>query len=151
MSSVDSPPHAGPAVVLLVEDDPGDADLLSLALRRSGLKTTLVWCSSGPEALDALTGRGRYAADPPPRPAVILMDLKMPGMNGIEAARAVRGEAALNGVPVVMFTSSRDPGDVAQAYAAGASSYVVKPVHSGQYTDAVATLARYWVGYNLTR
>lgn len=137
-------------LVLLVEDDPGDADLLRLALRRGGYASPVLWCGGPDEAFDVLYRRGRHAAAAGPRPAVILMDLKMPGMNGIEATRTLRADAALAHIPVVMFTSSSDPADVAGAYAAGANSYVVKPVGSLEYNAAVAGLARYWLDLNMT-
>lgn len=145
MAALTSP--AGP--VLLVEDDPGDADLLRLALRRGGHVGPVLWCAGADEVFDALHRRGRHAAAPRGRPAVILMDLKMPGMNGIEATRALRADADLAHIPVVMFTSSSDPADVALAYAAGANSYVVKPVGSAEYNAVVAGLAHYWLGLNV--
>lgn len=137
-------------LVMLVEDDPGDADLLRLALRRGGYATPVLWCAGPDEAFDILYRRGRHATAASPHPAVILMDLKMPGMNGIEATRKLRADAALACIPVVVFTSSNDPADVALAYAAGANSYVVKPVGSVEYNATVVGLARYWLDLNVT-
>lgn len=135
--------------VLLVEDDPDDRELTLHALRRSGFDGRVELAGDGVEALDLLFARGRWSGrDPDDRPGVILLDLKMPLVNGIEVLREIKHTEPLRDVPVVMLTSSAEDGDLETCYGLGANSYIVKPVDIDQFFTAVEQVGRYWILLN---
>jgi len=136
--------------ILLVEDDDDDETLLKLALSRNGMAVPLTVARDGREALDFLEGKGRFAGRrPDDPPALILLDLKMPKVGGLEVVRQVRRSPATRAVPVVILTSSNEPQDIEQAYALGANSYLLKPVDLASLVELVRDLGRYWLHHNV--
>jgi two-component system, response regulator len=131
-----------PIEILLVEDDPNDVQLTLHALKRYGLTNHVRVVRDGAEALEFLFGQEMDV------PKVVMLDLKLPRLNGIEVLRAVRANPRTRTMPVVMLTSSAEAEDIAQTYALGANSYVVKPVDFEQFTEAVRQLGMYWVQLN---
>jgi CheY-like chemotaxis protein len=137
------------AYILLVEDDPNDAELISRALKRGGVAVTMARVADGVEALDYLFCRGAYAArSRNARPKLILLDLKLPKLTGLEVLKAIRADAAMKRLVVVMLTSSKEERDLAEAYDSGVNSYVVKPVNFEQLMDSLARLTHYWLTIN---
>ncbi len=127
--------------ILLVEDNPDDVQLTRHALLKNNITNQLVVASDGVEALDYL----RRSED---TPALILLDLKLPRMNGVEVLQAIRADARLQLLPVVMLTSSKEEQDIVRSYTKGANSYVRKPVDFEQFTEAVRQLGLYWLLLN---
>ncbi|HLL23995.1 MAG TPA: response regulator [Kofleriaceae bacterium] len=138
--------------ILLVEDSDEDAELTMRTLRKQGLGEQLHRVADGASALEFLFASGAYvsrAGREPPR--VILLDLKLPKLNGIEVLRAIKAEESTRSVPVVVLTSSKEDRDLKDAYALGANSYIVKPVEFDKFVKAVETLGLYWVMLNERR
>lgn len=135
--------------ILLVEDNPQDERLTLRALRRISIANAIDVVRDGAEALDYLLRRGAYAelADEP-LPAVVLLDIMLPKMSGLEVLAALREHARTRNLPVVVLTSSDEDSDVLQSYRSGANSYVRKPVDAGEFTEAVARLGLYWLLLN---
>lgn len=135
--------------VLLAEDSPPDAELAIEALRAANLVNPIVHVEDGVEVLDYLYRRGRYAgtgvADVP---AVLLLDLKMPRMDGLEVLRELRADPRWARLPIVILTSSREESDLALSWDLGANAYVVKPVDAEQFFAAVRTLGQFWAVIN---
>ena len=136
--------------ILLAEDSPADAEMAIDALREANLANPIVHVEDGIEAMDYLLRRGKFANRVEGLPAVILLDIKMPRMDGIEVLREVRGSDALKHLPVVVLTSSREETDLARSWDLGVNAYVVKPVDSEQFFNAVKTLGRFWAVLNET-
>ena len=136
--------------ILLAEDSPADAEMAIDALREANLANPIVHVEDGIEAMDYLLRRGKFANRAEGLPAVILLDIKMPRMDGIEVLREVRGSDALKHLPVVVLTSSREETDLAISWNLGVNAYVVKPVDSEQFFNAVKTLGRFWAVLNET-
>jgi two-component system, response regulator len=137
------------ATILLVEDDPDDEALTLRALRRGGVQHTLVVARDGVEALDYLFGTGRYAGrDLKVMPLVVLLDLKLPRLDGLEVLRRIRAEDRTRLLPVVILTSSDEERDRLEGYRHGANSYVRKPVDYDQFAEAVRQLGLYWLLLN---
>ncbi|GAA5786222.1 response regulator [Chitiniphilus shinanonensis] len=134
--------------ILLVEDNPNDLELTLVALERSQLANDVVVVRDGAEALDYLFRRGRHAARPDGNPAVILLDLKLPKVDGLEVLQIVRDTPSLQQVPTVMLTSSREEPDLARAYALGVNAYVVKPVEFRDFVAAISELGMFWAVLN---
>lgn len=135
--------------LLLVEDNPRDAELTIRALKKHNLANQLVHVKDGAEALDFLFGRGIYVGrDIERRPRVVLLDLKLPKVNGLEVLRAIKEDERLRNVPVVMVTSSTEDPDMRAAYELGANSYVVKPVEFDSFMNAMSHLGLYWLLVN---
>jgi CheY-like chemotaxis protein len=130
--------------VLLAEDDPNDAELTIAALREGKIVSPIERVADGQEALDFLFRRGAYAGRSGGHPTLILLDLKMPGIDGLEVLRTIKQDPALRVVPVVMLTSSREEKDLAKSYAYGANSFVVKPVDFGEFMSTVRDLGLFW-------
>jgi two-component system response regulator len=131
--------------ILLVEDNPEDAEMTQRALRKRNLANQLHWVKDGEEALDYLFCRGQYAGRDPARPPkLVLLDIKMPKVDGIEVLRQVKG-SALKSVPVVVMTSSNEERDVVESYRLGVNSYIVKPVAFEAFLDTVSKIGLYWV------
>ncbi|MCG3198229.1 MAG: Response regulator rcp1 [bacterium] len=135
--------------VLLVEDNPQDAELIMRALRKENLANQLVWVEDGAEALDFFYCRGRFKSrQPNASPKVVLLDLKLPKVSGLEVLRTLKQEAKTRAVPVVIVTSSREDPDIKAAYALGANSYVVKPVEFESFAGAMSRLGLFWLLVN---
>jgi two-component system, response regulator len=132
--------------ILLVEDNPEDAEMTMRALRKRNLANLLHWVKDGEEALEYLFCRGQYAGRDPARPPkLVLLDIKMPKVDGIEVLRQVKGSAALKSVPVVVMTSSNEERDVVESYRLGVNSYIVKPVAFEAFLETVSKIGLYWV------
>ncbi len=134
--------------ILLVEDDARDLELTLVALERSQLANEVIVVRDGAEALDYLLREGTHAGRAEGNPAVILLDLKLPKVNGLEVLKAVRDTESLKSVPVVMLTSSQTESDVVQSYELGVNAYVVKPVDFKQFVAAIADLGVFWAVLN---
>jgi len=135
--------------ILLVEDNPYDAELTIRALRNKGLANKLLTFADGVEALDFLFGTGEYAGrDVMVRPKVILLDLKLPRINGLEVLEKIRAEARTKTIPVVIMTSSQEESDIVRGYNLGVNSYMVKPVDFDKFFQAVEELGLYWLLLN---
>jgi two-component system response regulator len=135
--------------ILLVEDNPRDAELTIRALKKHKFSNQLVHVQDGAEALDFLFGRGDYAGrNIEQRPRVILLDLKLPKVSGLEVLRAIKSDEHLCNLPVVVVTSSTEDPDIKTAYQLGANSYVVKPVEFDVFMDAMSHLGLYWLLIN---
>lgn len=136
--------------VLLAEDSPADAEMAIDALHEANLANPIVHVEDGIEVMDYLLRRGRHADRPEGLPAVLLLDIKMPRMDGLEVLREVRSHEHLKHLPVVVLTSSREETDLAISWNLGVNAYVVKPVDSEQFFQAVKTLGRFWAVLNET-
>jgi two-component system response regulator len=137
------------AVILLVEDNPDDEALTLRALRRANVKNDVVVARDGVEALEYLFGTGAYAGrDPRVLPQVVLLDLKLPKVDGLEVLRQVRQDERTRLLPVVILTSSNEEEDRVAGYSLGANSYVRKPVDFGHFAEAVRQLGLYWLLLN---
>lgn len=134
--------------ILLVEDNPHDQELALVALTQSGLLNETIVVSDGEEALDYLLCRGIHAARPPGNPAVVLLDLKMPKVDGIEVLRTLRATPATAHVPVVMLTGSQEEADVARSYESGVNAFVVKPMDFKELVRAVGEVGTFWAVIN---
>lgn len=135
--------------VLLIEDNPDDAELTIRALKKKKLANNLVHLKDGAEALDFIFGRGAYSdRDILTSPKVILLDLKMPKVNGIEVLQKIRADERTQKIPVVVLTSSKEDPDVDQCYKLGVNSYIVKPVDFDNFLEAVSNLGLYWLILN---
>lgn len=137
--------------ILLVEDNPDDVELTRRAFARNLITNPLVVACDGVEALDWLFGTGRHAGrDTSLSPAVVLLDLKLPRVDGLEVLRRIRADARTRLPPVVILTSSREEQDVINGYSLGANSYIVKPVNFVQFIEAARQLGLYWTLLNQT-
>ena len=135
--------------ILLVEDNPDDVELTRLALERCGVANRLEVVMDGAEALDYLFGTGAHAErDVNDRPAVVLLDIKLPKVDGIEVLRRIRGDERLRLLPVVMLTSSKFDKELIETYGLGANSYMRKPVEFERFIDTVRQLGFYWLLIN---
>ena len=130
--------------ILLVEDDPNDIELTLSALGEYNLANEAVVTRDGVEALDYLYHRGGFAERPEGDPVVILLDLKMPRLDGLEVLRQLKADERLRLVPIVILTSSREDRDLAECYRLGANAYVVKPVHFVNFVEAVKYIGVFW-------
>jgi two-component system response regulator len=136
-------------VILLVEDNSSDEELALRALRKSNVVREVVVVRDGAEALDYLFSRGSHAGRDTTRlPRVVLLDLNLPKIGGIDVLRAIRADERTNLLPVVILTSSSEQRDVMSGYASGANSYIVKPVDFTQFADTVRQVGTYWLMLN---
>lgn len=135
--------------ILLVEDNPRDAELTQRALRKHNLGNHIVHLKDGQEAIDWLFGTGTFAGrDTNHRPKIILLDLKLPKVDGLEVLRAIRNDERTKLLPVVVLTSSKEEQDVVKSYALGVNSYIVKPVDFENFSSAVVAAGHYWLLLN---
>jgi DNA-binding response OmpR family regulator len=138
----------GLARILLVEDDAKDVELTLTALEEYNLANEVVVVRDGEEALDYLYCRGSYRARAKGNPAVMLLDLKLPKVDGLEVLRTVRGNGGLKLMPVVVLTSSREERDMVASYKLGVNAYVVKPVDFHEFVNAIKELGVFWAVIN---
>ena len=134
--------------ILLVEDDARDLELTLVALERSELANDVVVVRDGAQALDYLRREGEFADRAAGNPAVVLLDLKLPKIDGLEVLKAVRETSELRSLPIVMLTSSHEEGDVVKSYELGVNAYVVKPVEFKAFVAAIADLGVFWAVLN---
>lgn len=135
--------------ILLVEDNPSDAELTTRTLKKNNLANNMVHVKDGAEALEFLFAEGQYAGrnlDSPPQ--VVLLDLKMPKMDGIQVLKALKADDRTRFIPVVVLTSSREDRDLEECYRLGANSYIVKPVEFDAFVEVVKNLGFYWLLLN---
>ncbi len=135
--------------ILLVEDNPQDIELTTRALKKRNLANTLYVVEDGAEALDFILGRGKYKQrNTAVHPKLVLLDLKLPKLNGLEVLQMIKKDQRTCTIPVVMVTSSREDPDIQAAYKLGANSYVVKPVDFDAFMEAMSNLGFYWLLVN---
>lgn len=135
--------------ILLVEDNPTDAELAIRALNKSNLANKLVWVKDGAEALDFLFATGAYSGRPVTNaPKVILLDLHLPKVSGMEVLRQVKSDERIRSIPVVVLTSSKEDRDVVESYRLGVNSYIGKPVGFDEFAKTVSELGLYWLLVN---
>jgi CheY-like chemotaxis protein len=136
-------------VILLVEDNPDDQELTRHAIKASHISNEVVVARDGVEALDYLLGRGAYAGrDIRRQPAITLLDLNMPRMDGLAVLQKMRSEEATRLVPVIILTSSKEDQDLLRCYGLGANSYIRKPVGFEQFNEAIRLMGEYWLRIN---
>jgi CheY-like chemotaxis protein len=134
--------------ILLVEDDENDVELTLSALKGCRLTNTVKVVRDGAEALDYLYARGEYSGRGPGLPVVVLLDLKMPRVDGLEVLRKIKGDPGLRHIPVVMLTSSREEKDLYVSYSLGVNAFVVKPVDFSQFVEAIRSVGAFWAVVN---
>jgi CheY-like chemotaxis protein len=136
--------------ILLVEDNPRDAELTIRVLKKRGFANHLTHVKDGQEALDYIFGTGDYQGrDINQQPRIILLDLKLPKVDGIEVLRQIRADERTKMLPVVVLTSSHEDRDVIETYQLGVNSYIVKPVDFENFSEAISSLSAYWLLLNL--
>lgn len=136
--------------ILLAEDSPADAEMAMDALREANLANPIVHVEDGVEALDFLYCRGNYASRTELAPAVVLLDIKMPRLDGLDVLKQMRSDDAFKRVPVVILSSSREESDLVRSWDLGVNAYVVKPVDVNQFFVAIRTLGQFWAVLNET-
>ena len=142
-------PNSEAVEVMIVEDSPEDLELTMRSLKKANLANQIHVARDGVEALDYLFGEGTFAGRAiSAQPRVILLDLKLPRVNGIEVLRRLKGDARTRNLPVVVLTSSKEPNDLTECYRLGVNSYIVKPVTFEQFAQAVKDLGMYWLVLN---
>ena len=134
--------------ILLAEDSPADAEMAIDALKEARLANPIVHVEDGVEAMDFLLRRGAFAQREEGLPAVLLLDIKMPRMDGLEVLRLIRADEDLKRLPVVILSSSREESDLARSWDLGVNAYVVKPVDIDQFFQAVRTIGTFWALIN---
>jgi len=135
--------------ILLVEDNPNDAELAIRALKKQNLGNNLIHVEDGAEALDFIYGTGKYSSRNTNNvPKVILLDLKLPKVSGIEVLQKVKADPRTKSIPVVVLTSSAEDPDIKKCYELGANSYIVKPVQFDNFAKTIANIGLYWVVVN---
>ena len=134
--------------ILLVEDNPLDAELTMRGLKDQKLANKITWVKDGEEALDYVFRRGAYAERKDGGPRLILLDLKMPRVGGIEVTKAIKGDERTKRIPIVIMTSSKEENDIIDSYNLGANSYIVKPLDFGALADVARQAGFYWLAIN---
>lgn len=138
----------GEKVILLVEDDPDDRELTEITLRESNIANRVVAVHDGVEALEYLLATGRYAGREAPLPQVVLLDLRLPRLDGLEVLRRMRADPRTRLIPVVVMTSSTQEEDLIASYHLGANSFMRKPLEFHRFADAIRQLGMYWLLLN---
>jgi len=132
-------------IILLIEDNPDHAELIMDALEESHIENEIVWMDTGELGLDFLLKRGKFKDDPRARnPILVLLDIKLPGIDGIEVLKAIKENEKTTDIPVVMLTTSREESEILRSYKFHASSYIVKPINFNEFMEAIASLNVYW-------
>ncbi len=135
--------------ILLVEDNPTDAELATMALKEGNLANKLVWVKDGAEALDFLFATGAYAGRAIENgPKVVLLDLRLPKVDGLEVLRRLKGDARTKRIPIVVVTSSKEDRDVVASYDLGVNSYISKPIEFDEFAKVISNLGFYWLLIN---
>ena len=137
-----------PGVILLVEDNPNDVELTLAALGENRLVGEVFVAGDGKEALDYLYRRGTHQSRPAANPKVVLLDLKLPKVDGLEVLERIKSDPALKTIPVVMLTSSREERDLLRSYDLGTNAYVVKPMSYNDFIEAIKEVGLFWVAIN---
>ncbi len=141
--------RGSPKSILLVEDNADDAALTLRALRKTAILSEITWVRDGAEALDYLFHAGKYAESARPElPTLVILDLKLPKIDGLEVLRRLRANPATQCIPVVVLTSSKEQRDVHRSYAFGANSYIHKQIDFVKFTETVRQLKAYWLNLN---
>lgn len=131
--------------ILIVEDSFDDFYTVKRGLKRAGLANDFIHCETGEQALDYLSRRGQYAGDENlVTPHMILLDLNMPGLGGLQTLEIIKSDVSLKNIPVIVLTTSDDPNDIEKCYASGANSYMQKPVNLESFVQALQRLKDYW-------
>ncbi len=136
--------------ILLVEDSSADAEMTLRTLKKRGIANNVEWVRDGVEALDWIYCRNAYADRPNGHPKLIVLDLKMPRMDGLQLLEAMKSDAFTRTIPIVMMTSSREEGDLLASYGLGVNSYVVKPVDFDEFAERISQIGMYWMIANQT-
>ena len=136
--------------ILLVEDNPDDEALILRTFSRSNIANEIIVARDGAEALDQLFGNGATAERGPLKPALVMLDLKLPKVDGLEVLQRIRGEELTHRLPVVILTSSDEQQDLIRSYDLGANSYVRKPVDFSEFANAIVELGLYWIVRNVS-
>ncbi|MCM2335836.1 MAG: response regulator [Pseudomonas sp.] len=131
--------------ILLVEDSAADAEMTLRTLKRRGIANSVEWVKDGVEALDYLFCRGRHAERGTGAPKMVMLDLKMPRLDGLQVLREMKQDPRTQAIPVVMMTSSREEGDLLASYRLGVNSFVVKPVDFAEFAETVSQVGMYWM------
>jgi two-component system, response regulator len=135
--------------IVLVEDNPADAELAINALKKHNLANKVHWVEDGEQALEYLFANGEYAGrDVDQKPKLILLDLKLPKVDGLEVLQKIKADESMKTIPVVVLTSSREESDILRSYKLGVNSYIVKPVDFEQFSKCVEELGLYWLILN---
>jgi CheY-like chemotaxis protein len=134
--------------ILLVDDSPLDAELAMRGLKEHNLANSIVWVKDGEQALDYVYRRGSFAGREGSGPRLILLDLKMPKVDGIEVTRTIKGDERLRHIPIVIMTSSKEERDISQSYSFGANSYIVKPLDFESLANVASQAGYYWLAIN---
>jgi CheY-like chemotaxis protein len=134
--------------VLLIEDDANDADLIRQVLAKTRTEAEVVHVANGADALNCLYQRETFALGDKGPPSLVLLDLKMPRVDGFAVLEQIKGDDGLKSIPVAIFSSSREEADLVRSYHLGTNAYVVKPVNFEQFTDALEAMEKFWVSVN---
>jgi two-component system, response regulator len=134
--------------ILMAEDDPKDVELIMEAMAEINLANQMVVVNDGVEAMEYLGRKGKFATRKPGNPTLVMLDIKMPRMDGIEVLRNIRADTKLKRIPVILLTSSREEKDLNQSYDLGVNAFVVKPVGFQQFIDAVKKIGGFWALLN---
>jgi two-component system, response regulator len=139
----------GESLVMIVEDNPDDAELALRAIKKNGSRCGVVLFNDGSDAVDYLLGRNRYSKNEVVIPSVILLDLKMPLLGGIEFIKQIRSMEKIKYIPIVILTTSQEESDIFESYANGANSYIRKPVDFNAFTSLMRVVLEYWIDLNI--
>ena len=138
-----------PIVILLVEDDAAHYEIVRRNFETSRLANRLVWVEDGQQALDYLGRKGKFNdADKYPMPNIVLLDLRLPKVDGLEVLKSIKSDPKLNDLPVVILTTSSSEADMARAYDYHANSYLIKPVDFTKFSELIDTFGYYWIAWN---